>query len=268
MCGLHRSQRCSPRRRCSLLSRCCQVWHLLSRVTLYTGNKLELSSPGSGQLSQPPPCFCASQPHCNYSGLPIHKSTEQPKNKEGGKYLLSGFLPAHSACGNIHSSDGNLMDQTPPGTKSCFRTRHVSVSRREVIHCCPCWCPGEALAGVQALPAAGVHVGVRVQHPEPQGQLGRGEALPVGTRVEDLSLPSTTCCLHRGARLSKQLLLFTQNFCPGAAENEGQLSELPSAPLAQPACPSSDQDVPWQGYGADPVLKLCVHEVLTILEVI
>lgn len=128
-------------------------------VTLCAGNKLELSTPGLGLTYQPPLCFCASQPHCNYSGLPIHKSTEQPQNKEGSKYLLSGFLPAHSTCGSIHSSDGNLMDQTPPGTKSCFRTRHVSVSRREVIHCCPCWCLGEALAGVQALLAAGVHWG-------------------------------------------------------------------------------------------------------------
>lgn len=136
-----------------------------------------------------------------------------------------------------------------------------------MIHCHPCWFLGEALAGVQALPAAGVHVGEHLQHPEPQGQLGR-EVLPFGTRVKDLSLPSTTCCLHMGAGLTKQLLLFTRSFCPGAAENEGQLSELPSALLAQPAHPSLDQDVPWQGCRADPVLKLCVHEVLTILEVI
>lgn len=160
------------------------------------------------------------------------------------------------------------MDQTPLGTQSCFRTRHVSVTRREVIHCHPCWSLGEALAGVQALPGAGVHAGVHVQHPEPQGQLGRGEGLPFGTRVHDLSLPSTTCCLHIEAGLTKQWLLFTRNFCPGAAENEGQLSELPSALLAQLALPSSDQETPQQGYGADPFLKLCVHEVLTILEVI
>ena len=83
------------------------------------------------------------------------------------------------------------------------------------------------------------------------------------------SVPSlSTCCLHTGAGLTKQLLLFTQNFCPGSAENEEQLLELPSAPLAQPAHPSSDQDVPRQGYGVGPVLKLCVHEVLTILEMI
>lgn len=109
---------------------------------------------------------------------------------------------------------------------------------------------------------------VHVQHPEPQGQLGRGKALPFGTREGDLSLPSTTCCLHTGAGLAKQLLLFTRNFSPGAAENAGQLSELPSALPAQPAHPSLHQDVAQQGYGADALLKLCVHEVLTTLEVI
>lgn len=87
-------------------------------VTLCTGNKLEVSSPGLEQL---------------YSA-------------------------------------GKFMDQTPPESKSCFRTRHVSVTRREVIHCCLCWCLGEALPGVQALPAAGVHVGVCVQAPGPAGQ--------------------------------------------------------------------------------------------------
>lgn len=101
------------------------------------------------------------------------------------------------------------MDQTPPGSKSCFRTRHVSVTRGEVIHCCPCWCLGEALAGVQALPAASAHVGVCVHPRKPQDQLGRGEALPFGTRVEDLSLPSTNYCLHTGVGLTKQLLLCT-----------------------------------------------------------
>lgn len=87
----------------------------------------------------------------------------------------------------------------------------------------------------------------------------RGEALPFGTRVEDLSLPSTNCSLHTGEGLTKQLLLFTQKFCPGAAENEGQLSGLPSALLVQPEQPSLDQDVPWQGYRAHSVLKLCIH---------
>ncbi|RLV88823.1 hypothetical protein DV515_00015244 [Chloebia gouldiae] len=70
-------------------------------------------------------------------GLPIHKSTEQPQNKKGDKYFLSGFLPAQPACGNIHSSDGNLLDQAPPAAKNCFRTRHVSDPRREKH-----WLPG------------------------------------------------------------------------------------------------------------------------------
>lgn len=82
------------RRRCPSCHRAVSSGTSPAAGTLCTGNKPELSSPELGQLYQPPLWFCASQPHCNYSSLPMHRSAEQPRNKEGGKYLLSGIFPA------------------------------------------------------------------------------------------------------------------------------------------------------------------------------
>lgn len=73
------------------------------------------------------------------------KSVEQLQNAEGGKYLLPGFLPTHPACGTVHSSDRNRMDQISSGTNSCFTTRPVSVTRGKVIPChCRWWLGGGA----------------------------------------------------------------------------------------------------------------------------
>lgn len=82
-------------------------------------------------------------------------------------------------------------------------------------------------------------------------------------RAEDPSLPSTTCCLHRGAGLSKQLLmLFTRNFCPGAAGSEEPSVTAAVIRLSQLACPFSPQAVPQQGL-QNRYLKPCARGLLT-----
>lgn len=144
---LHRTQSCSLCRRCPLLSQSCQVWHLLTGVTLC------LSSPVQDWDS-------STNPHYDSVLLNLIAITRvyQFTKVQNSPKTKKGAFCCTSACGDIHSSDGNLMDQTAPGTKSCFRTRHMSVTRREVIHCCPCWCLGVALASARALPGTGVPV--------------------------------------------------------------------------------------------------------------
>lgn len=114
------------------------------------------------------------------------------------------------------------MDRTSGRTTSCFRTRHVSVTRRKVIHCrCP------LVAGwrhwpVSRLGQRQVSVwGCLSGTPSPSASWAEEKLGPRVLRVEDPSLPSGTRCLHTGAGLSKQLLLFTRNYCHGAAQNEG-----------------------------------------------
>lgn len=192
-------------------------------VTLCTGNNPQLSSSGFGWLHQTPSCFCTSYPHCKYSGWLIKKkSVEQLQNAEGGKYLLPGFPPTHPACGTVHSSDRNRMDQIPSGTNSCFTTRPVSVTRGKVI---PCHCP--LVAGWRRWPVSRLRqwqvsmCGCMSSTPSPSASWAGEKPGPWAPKLEDLSLPGTTCSLHTGAGLSKQLLHFTRNYRPGAAENEG-----------------------------------------------
>lgn len=150
------------------------------------------------------------------------KSVEQLQNAEGGKYLLPGFPPTHPACGTVHSSDRNRMDQIPSGTNSCFTTRPVSVTRGKVI---PCHCP--LVAGWRRWPVSRLRqwqvsmCGCMSSTPSPSASWAGEKPGPWAPKLEDLSLPGTTCSLHTGAGLSKQLLHFTRNYRPGAAENEG-----------------------------------------------
>lgn len=95
----------------------------------------------------------------------------------------------------------------------------MSGTGRKVIHCrCPLvagW--RHRLLCQQQVSMWGCMSGTRI----PSASWAEEKLGPWVLRVEDLSLPSTTRCLHTGAGLSKELLLSTRNYCPGAAENEG-----------------------------------------------
>lgn len=114
------------------------------------------------------------------------------------------------------------MDQISSRTNSCFRTRPVSVTRGKVI---PCHCP--LVAGWRHWPVSRLCQrqvsmwGCLSGTPSPSASWAEEKPGPWAPKLEDLSLPGTTCSLYTGPGPSKKLLLFTRNYRPGAAENEG-----------------------------------------------
>lgn len=68
----------------------------------------------------------------------------------------------------------------------------MSVTRREVIHCCPCWCLGVTLVSAQALP--GVHVGCV----SPRPSWAEEKLFPLVFKWRICPFPAPTAACTRG----------------------------------------------------------------------